>query len=517
MYDNNTFKHKKKIYSILDESYQQKPETMRRLIETMDQEIKYQVMYAKTLVNDYKKDDIVGSFVNRFNGENNVEEVLHHYFEPSKIISYDNNSMYNNLIYSLKFTNQENSDILVSKSIYHNKISKPSYLGVLHSKRWQNEHEILIGLIINKTLGRFIPNFIITCGFRLAGPVFLLKDNIGITPHELANNSNINEYYLYTELINAKPLSKVLPFINLEQFLNLWYQICYALEIAQYYNAFTHYDFHLGNILIEELEEEIVLPYFRPSGDTFIKTKYIVRIIDYGFAYIEYEDKKFGFADPELKQFNRTASFHPFQDIYTLINSVALHFIKNNLLFHPIYRACEYWMKFFNKKDILISIVELQKSFFFPFYTKAQIIKLNMSDFINYSQSNYPYTNSIDNYDNDKLNNFRLKNINKIEQVIANFTTEQLLQHYEKRIDQIVYVDDLSQLNLSMIYCNLYFDLYLLDNNIVLTDKLQRIIDDKNRFLQYYNDIINNEPNKELKQHYKKKFLTYVHYCLLDQ
>jgi hypothetical protein len=520
MYSNGDYIIKRKHYDNLNLIYENNPKIMKDLIDEMDKDIQNQIEVSKQLLTKHKT--IVDNFVAKFSSDENVEEVLQQYFEPSHILSFIDDNMYNNIIYSLKFNNLENSDIIVSKSIYHNALNKKHSLGVLHTKRWQNEHEILAGLIINKTIGKFIPNFIITCGFRKAGPLFTLDNTIGISPHEITNNSGTSEYYLYTELIKAKTLSKILPFITLDEFLNIWYQILYALEIAQYHNDFTHYDFHLGNILIEELQDEFILPYYRPNKDIhYIKTKYLVRIIDYGFSYITYKGVAYGYNDPELHEFNRKAVFHPFQDIYTLINSIALHYITNKLLLHPIYRACEYWMRFFNSKNLLSNIVELQKSSYFPFYMKAEEISLTMSDFINYSQNKYVYSYNLTDNENlqdieEEIGNYLLKNINKIKNVTTNYNNNELLLNYEKKADKIVFVNNLSELKLSMLYCNLYFDLLLIKDNIQLTAKLQYILDIKDEFLQHHYNLINKENNKVLYRKYKKEFSTYTHYCLLE-
>jgi hypothetical protein len=75
------------------------------------------------------------------------------------------------------------------------------------------------------------------------------------------------------------------PFINLELPFIL-FQIYYTLSLLS--STFTHYDLHLDNVLIYELDSSKYIHYYYHLSDGTIvsfKSKYVVKLIDYGRSY----------------------------------------------------------------------------------------------------------------------------------------------------------------------------------------------------------------------------------------
>lgn len=102
----------------------------------------------------------------------------------------------------------------------------------------------------------------------------------------------------------------------------LLFQIAHALSIAQANFKFTHYDLHCGNVLFEDNDNEILDYYLMKDNGMYenIKirnlNKKIVKIIDFGFSRIEYDDMLIN-ARYQLFR-DRKAGFGSFNHIYDM-------------------------------------------------------------------------------------------------------------------------------------------------------------------------------------------------------
>ena len=91
------------------------------------------------------------------------------------------------------------------------------------------------------------------------------------------------------EYIEAVPLEKMLHnhyFIQ-NDLINILYQI--YMPLATLALEFTHYDLHIGNVLIYELKEDEYIDYEYNFNDDIVtfKCRYIAKIIDYGRAFFD--------------------------------------------------------------------------------------------------------------------------------------------------------------------------------------------------------------------------------------
>lgn len=104
-------------------------------------------------------------------------------------------------------------------------------------------------------------------------------------------------FFVAYEYVKGVSLEKMLAdnILDFSQFLNLFVQILFALEIAQRYCSFCHYDLHLGNIILKTIEKPytytLVFDQYRYD---ITAEKYIPILIDFGFASSIIDNKSFG-------------------------------------------------------------------------------------------------------------------------------------------------------------------------------------------------------------------------------
>lgn len=145
-------------------------------------------------------------------------------------------------------------------------------------KSGQYHHNLIrsyyIGMILNN-LRCIIPNFVSTLG------IFSYNKQVIVA-----------QEYVQGETLENLIVKKV---INFQEFLNIFIQILFALEIAQRQYRFCHYDLHLKNIIMKPMSK----PYkYTVVVDTkkyeLNAEKYIPIILDFGLASINVENKTIG-------------------------------------------------------------------------------------------------------------------------------------------------------------------------------------------------------------------------------
>jgi hypothetical protein len=157
-------------------------------------------------------------------------------------------------------------------------------------------YEYLVGEYINEQ-SKHLPCFIDTYGLFLYDSV---RDQERIKQNQAATLVPINPYHLntvcqYSDLIciltqhipNARSMESLAksPSFLIHDAIYAYYQVYFTLH--QLRHTFTHYDLHGGNVLLYEpvVGGYIQYHYHLPSGDVSFKTKYMVKIIDYGRSY----------------------------------------------------------------------------------------------------------------------------------------------------------------------------------------------------------------------------------------
>jgi hypothetical protein len=150
-------------------------------------------------------------------------------------------------------------------------------------------YEYLVGQYIN-TLCPYLPCFIQTHNmYRVDGPLKTLQTSlIPIEPKLLYGCKYANHLALINEYVPGETLeyhlyqpNMPLQFIRHDLVLIL-FQVYVCLKYLK--NKYTHYDLHLNNIMIVELD---IPRQFEYKGYTPFICKYLVKIIDYGRNYFK--------------------------------------------------------------------------------------------------------------------------------------------------------------------------------------------------------------------------------------
>lgn len=409
------------------------------------------------------------------------------------------------ILYSLQDLS-ENEQLIAVKSLYaplstlYNDIDKSNE----HVKIWQNTHEIIISLLANNTLVTLGLHFPLCYGYKISGPTFLKLDrknyNVAITPHDKTNKLDNEETYLYTELFDAKTLLNYISSFNLKSFLNIWYQICYALYTAQLKYKFTHYDLHSSNIMIENLTEKITLLYVCDNVKYYINTYQLVRIIDLASAYMEVDGKTYGITDPNTIYVGRNNSFHPFQDIYFLLNSIYhLYITKNIEIDKDIINAMEYFIKFFNDRESLQDISFKQSEAYFAYYIPAKQITKTMGDFINFCQQKYPLFSTSDTYNEKQIQDYRYKNLYQLITLQHEKHEKQILKYYLSKFKQYKFNTTLDEHDKNLLdFCQFYYQIVhnpeVKISDIFLLNKI------KQKYIKHNKVLLKNLPESQKKR-----------------
>jgi hypothetical protein len=176
------------------------------------------------------------------------------------------------------------------------------------------QHEMFIGLFGTNQLRSAIPNYAyIYGGFRCQAPRFNTSGNLisWCGNNKVGNNkddTNNLDYVIYENVIPSESIEEYCRKCQPKDFLNIFLQICYALDYGLRVADFTHYDLHAGNVLIRAINDLFSgvntnsnnyydIEYSTENGKEYISTNVISTIIDYGRAHIRYRDENFGVYD----------------------------------------------------------------------------------------------------------------------------------------------------------------------------------------------------------------------------
>jgi hypothetical protein len=143
-------------------------------------------------------------------------------------------------------------------------------------KNMENIHEAYIGIKEINNLVKYIPNFAYIFG-----------------KYEMKNTSNV-----IMEHISGKTFDKWIESdkFNMTDFIFIFIQLSFALEVAQHQCGFVHWDLTPWNIIIQELPSKISFDYVIDYNNVYrVYTNIIPVIIDYGKSHIIHKNKHHGF------------------------------------------------------------------------------------------------------------------------------------------------------------------------------------------------------------------------------
>lgn len=182
-------------------------------------------------------------------------------------------------------------------------------------------HELAVGKFLNRIRG-LTPNMMFVYSGFICSPPYggSSTQNIPGNYQKICSSVENMDFMSLSETVkNPTPLSEIFTdkYVTVENKLIIIRQILYTILIAQKFenSYFLHGDMHANNILVSILPEPVTLTYVLPStqydkpGENLTKkltTKYVAKIIDYGFVGVTIFGKR-------LLQ-SRTKNFQPFMD-----------------------------------------------------------------------------------------------------------------------------------------------------------------------------------------------------------
>jgi hypothetical protein len=367
-------------------------------------------------------------------------------------------------------------------------------------------YDFLQGLIINSFLHKKLPHFVITYALKKTGPSFFQEafpnDILAITGHENPSYiylKNINEeYYLYKEYLKAYNLYTILDIITVEDFLNVYYQLLLLLETSQREVSFVYYNNIYDNLIIENLDNSVLLQYYRNDGS---KVKFLsntlIRLINYDEVYQIVDNKIY-----TKTNIYQDKEFNCYLDIYLFLLNLIENVIKINR--DDLYIICRYFMDYFNNKDSLEDILEIQlytiqNMYLYPLNEESKD-RNNFSKFINYCYQKYPIILSKNTYDENLLTTYKLQNLYDTWHIINKFNNTQLLNDYKwraqlaiKQISKILTAKDVK-------YTYMYMDLYYKYKKLPKKYRLDSFMKLKNEVLSIINTLLKDyHENDQLK------------------
>ena len=149
-------------------------------------------------------------------------------------------------------------------------------------------HEAIIGMLALNLINDKVPNFTYTYGvIDCRSPTIYIDYEAKICPSyaEADGQNNLTLNVLIENIPKADTLENLIDEIDVADFLEIYLQIINALNVAYKATQFTHYDLHLGNVLIQKLKEKITIPIYLEGKTKYLHTNYLAKIIDYGQSY----------------------------------------------------------------------------------------------------------------------------------------------------------------------------------------------------------------------------------------
>ena len=328
--------------------------------------------------------------INNFKYKSNIDiSKLIIYFDNLKSIEYNNYTFHENASYMLM--NLKNYEDLIL--LYDNieeinssncscsrifKIIKNEKCIMIHKypndilsfdESYKDEflHEAFIGFVLNK-LRCYIPNFVYTYAYYKT------------------QEENYNPYIIVIENIeNAINLEDIIQNLDNIEYFTILIQILNAFNLAYDFFKFTHNDLHDGNILIQKFEENITIPIYINNNITYIKTKYLAKIIDFGQSYIRLDNQNYGIHHME-NNFIYSFKSNPFKDIYKLLCFNAYKAMKENnkQVFNLINKI---YLLFDQKKSLIQRFKIFEDNLISIYDDNNNEIKKEARDSFNYNKS----------------------------------------------------------------------------------------------------------------------------------
>jgi hypothetical protein len=226
------------------------------------------------------------------------------------------------------------------------------------SAQYELTHELIVGLYGTNKLRSKVPNFsYIYGGFQCASPIIDQDKKV----RSFCVGGDPVQYVIYEDIKPALSLVDYVKNCTPSQFLQVYMQVLYALDIAHKEIDFTHYDLHDENILVREYPEahgnNFQILYETERGSEYLTTSRIATFIDYGMSHIKYKGKSYGkyhLLDSSIYP-DRS---HPFHDMYKLLLFATFTAYEGGN--DAVMDECQKIYRFFNPKGDVFDAADKQ-------------------------------------------------------------------------------------------------------------------------------------------------------------
>jgi len=155
------------------------------------------------------------------------------------------------------------------------------------------KYEAIISLLGINSLRKHVPNFgFAYAAFNCSQSVFIEDE-----PRAWCNSKGSAPYIVYEYIGSSQSLRDYLKEstsgVDTNSMASIVLQIIFSLKYAYESIKFTHFDLHPKNILLQQIDHVTSIKYPLSDG-VRVDTDKIVKIIDYGFSYINIENAGIG-------------------------------------------------------------------------------------------------------------------------------------------------------------------------------------------------------------------------------
>lgn len=250
-------------------------------------------------------------------------------------------------------------------------------------------HELFVGMYGANEVRAVIPNFAYIYGGFKCSPGFV--DSSGEVVGMCSSDKKDVQYVIYEAITPSKEFFDISATISAEQYFSNLIQVCLATHIASEMVGWTHYDLHMGNVMLREVPKYGGNPFYieYPLGDQvyYVKSNYVATLIDYGMSRIEYNGKSYGFSMTDHEIYPHRA--HPLFDVYKYLLSTARYMVETpNVDAVNVARA---FYRYFNTTETLKDAVIAQTDVYFVLpYELAEERKLSIPGLLAHVASELP-------------------------------------------------------------------------------------------------------------------------------
>ena len=245
-------------------------------------------------------------------------------------------------------------------------------------------HELFVGLYGTNKLRSSVPNFAYVYGGFKCSPPIIGKNK------EVATWCSVNDYpvnyVIYENITPAMPFYDYARKATVEEYLQQYLQILYALRRARREIGFTHYDLHGDNVLIREITkpefplntpDDFYIRYETENGIEYLCANRVATIIDFGRSVIKYENRYYGTYGAIYYFVYPTLSF-PLHDAYKILLT-SIQFMKAAGNTETL-KEIEKIVSFFNSVETVDEIIEKQRDLAFSFPRNEKTKNLTLDD-----------------------------------------------------------------------------------------------------------------------------------------